>query len=145
MASTALTRKQVAPRKLVWVGPLTIIIAVIANLIIRVVAVTFLGVPGTFQYLQASYIISSTIIYLLMALFAFVLVSRFARRPIRFYRILALVALCISLFSPVMVLSGLISAPHMSLAIFGTMIAMHIVSAMIVVGLFTTLTRVSHV
>ena len=140
MAST-LPREHVAPRKLVWVGPLAIIAAAIANLIVRTIAVTFFGVPGTFQYLQAPYVIGSTIVFLLMAMLAFVLVSRFARRPIRFYRILALVILCVSLLSPVMALVGLFPAPNMSLPIFWTMIVMHIVSAIIVVGLFTTLTR----
>lgn len=139
--ATTLPREQVAPRKLVWVGPLTIIVAVIANLMIRTIAVTFFGIPETFQYLQASYVIGSTIVFLLIALLAFVGVSHFARRPIRFYRILVLITLCVSLLSPVMALVGLFPAPGMSLSIFWTMIVMHIVSAVIVVGLLTTMTR----
>ena len=140
MASTLL-REQVALRKLIWVGPLTIVFTVIVNLIIRSIAVSIFGVPKTFQYLQAPYVIGSTIVFLLVALLAFVLVNRFARRPIRFYRILAFVVLCISFLSPVMALVGLFPAPGMTLSIFWTMIVMHLVSAIIVVGLLTTLTR----
>jgi hypothetical protein len=140
MASTLL-REQVAIRKLIWVGPLTIVCTVVANLILRSIAVTIFGVPETFQYLQASYIIGSTIFFVLVALLAFVLVNRFARRPIQFYRILAFVVLCISFLSPVMVLVGLFPVPGMTLSIFWTMVVMHSVSAIIVVGLFTTLTR----
>jgi len=140
MASTLL-REQVALRKLIWVGPLTIVFTVIVNLIIRSIAVSIFGVPETFQYLQAPYVIGSTIVFLLVALLAFVLVNRFARRPIRFYRILAFVVLCISFLSPVMALVGLFPAPGMTLSIFWIMIVMHLVSAIIVVGLFTTLTR----
>jgi len=140
MASTLL-REHVALRKLIWVGPLTIVSTIIVNLIIRTIAVSSFGVPETFQYLQASYIIGSTIVFVLMALLAFVLVNRFARRPIQFYRILAFVVLCISFLSPVMALVGLFPAPGMTLSIFWTMIVMHTVSAIIVVGLFTTLTR----
>ena len=140
MTST-LSREQVAVRKLWWVGPLTIISAALANLIVRAIAVAFFGVPGTFQYFQAAYVIGSTIIYLLLALIAFVLVSRFARRPIRFYRVLALVALLVSFLIPVMALGGLLPIPGMNAHIFWTMIVMHIVSAVIVVGLLTTLTR----
>ena len=140
MASTLL-REHVALRKLIWVGPLTIVFTVIVNLLIRSIAVSIFGVPETFQYLQAPYVIGSTIVFLLVALLAFVLVNRFARRPIRFYRILALVTLCVSLLSPVMALVGLFPAPGMTLSIFWTMIVMHLVSAIIVVGLFTTLTR----
>jgi hypothetical protein len=127
------------------VGPLTIITAVIANLMIRIIAVTFFGIPVAFSYLQIPSIIGSTIIFLLVAILAFVLVNRYARRPIRFYRILAFVFLCISLLSPVMVLTGLISSQGMSLSIFWTMIAMHAISAIIVVGLLTTLTSAQRV
>ncbi len=140
MASTLL-REQVALRKLIWVGPLTIVSTALANLIIRTIAVSIFGVPETFQYLQAPYVIGSTIVFLLVALLAFVLVNRFARRPIQFYRLLAFVVLCISFLSPVMALVGLFPAPGMTLSIFWTMIVMHLVSAIIVVGLFTTLTR----
>ena len=140
MASTLL-REQVALRKLIWVGPLTIVSTVIVNLIIRSIAVSSFGVPETFQYLQAPYVIGSTIVFVLVALFVFVLVNRFARRPIQFYRILAFVVLCISFLSPVLALVGLFPAPGMTLSIFWTMIVMHTVSAIIVMGLFTTLTR----
>lgn len=140
MASTIL-RERVALRKLVWVGPLTIVITVIANLLIRTIVVAFFGVSETFQDFQAPTIIGGIIVYLLLALLAFVLVSRFARQPLRFYCILALVALCVSFLTPVMALVGLLPAPGMNLHIFWTMIVMHIVSAAIVVGLLTTLTR----
>lgn len=140
MASTLL-REHFALRRLIWVGPLTIVIAAIANLIIRAIAFSVFGVSATFQYLQAPMIIGSTIIFLLIALLAFVLVSHFTQRPIQFYRKLVLVMLCISFLSPVMALIGLFPAPGMTFSIFWTMIAMHIVSALIVVSLLTTLTR----
>ncbi len=136
MTST-ITHKYRAPRKLLWIGPLAIVSAVIANLIVRAIAVAFFGVPGSFQYFQATYIISSTIIYLLLALIAFALVNHFAHRPIRFYRALALVALLISFLIPAMALGGLLPTPGMNVHIFWTMIVMHSVSAVIVVGLLT--------
>jgi Family of unknown function (DUF6069) len=138
------SRTRVAPRRLVWVGPLTIITAAIANMIVRILAVAFFGVPETFQYLQASFIIGSTIIYLLLALLAFVLVSRFARQPMRFYRVLGLVALCVSFLSPLMLPVGVFPVAGMNLHIFWTMIVMHLVSAAIVVGLLTRLPREQH-
>ncbi|MEO7022264.1 MAG: DUF6069 family protein [Ktedonobacteraceae bacterium] len=133
--------ERVGLRKLWWVGPLVIVAVAIANLIIRTIAVAFFGVSEAFQLLQAPTLIGSTIIYVVLALLAFLLVGRFARRPIRFYRVLALVALCVSFLTPVMALTGLLPTPGMNVHIFGTMIVMHIVSAIIVVGLFITLTR----
>lgn len=139
--ASLLTREYVSSRKLVWVGPLAIVCAIIANLVVRTVVIAFFGVSSTFQYFQAPYIIGSTIIYLLLAILVFALVSRFARRPVRFYRILALVALLVSLLFPVMALNGASPAPGMNVHIFWSMIVMHIASAAIVVGLLTTLTR----
>ena len=138
MASTLL-HKRIAPRKLMWVGPLTILATAIANLIIRAIAVTFLGISGSFQDLQTPIVIGSTIVYVMLALLAFLLVSRFARRPIRFYRVLALISLCVSFLSPIMALAGLLPAPGMNLSIFWVMLAMHSLSAIIVVALLTTL------
>lgn len=136
MASTGIQAYKVL-RRLIWLGPLTIVSAIIANLVVRTIAVAFFGVSETFQYFQATDLIGSTIIYLLLALSAFVLVSRFSRQPMRFYRVLALVALLLSLFIPAMALNGLLPIPGMNTHIFWTMIVMHIVSAAIVVGLLT--------
>jgi len=122
-----------------WVGPLTIIVAALVNLVIRAIAVAFFGVPDSFVYLQAPFVIGSTLIFLLLALLAFVLVGRKASRPVRFYRILGLVALFVSFLFPVQALTGLFPAPGMNLSIFWTMIVMHTVTAIITVGLLTTL------
>jgi hypothetical protein len=128
-----------AMRKLLWVGPLTIIVAALATLLVRAIAVAFFGVSDGFTYFQAPNIIGSTVFYLLLALLAFFLVGRFARHPIRFYRILALVALVISFVNPIMALTGLFPIAGMSVPIFWTMIVMHCVAAIVAVGLLTTL------
>ena len=133
------SRQDVALRKLVWVGPLTIVIAALVNMVIRTIAVAFFGVPAGFTYLQAPFVIGSTVVFLLLALLAFILVGRFTRRPVRFYRILALVALFVSFLDPVMALAGLFPAPGMNLHIFWTMIVMHTVTAIITVSLLTGL------
>lgn len=129
----------VALRKLVWVGPLTFIVAALVNLLIRISAVAFFGVPDGFTYLQAPFVIGSTLIFLMLAFLAFVLVGRFARRPVRVYRIVALVALFVSFLFPVQALSGAFLAPGMNLHIFWTMIVLHTVTATLTVSLLTTL------
>lgn len=127
--------------KLWWIGPLAITMAVVANSVIRSIAVVFFGISETFSYLQIPSVIGSTVVFLLLALLVFVVVCHVARRPIQFYRLLALVVLCISLLSPVMALVGVFPAPGMNLSVFWTMVTMHIVSAAIAVGMFTTLVR----
>jgi hypothetical protein len=138
--STRLTsQERFSMRKLLWVGPLTIIVAAIANLLVRAIAVAFFGVPDGFTYFQAPSVVTSTVIGILLALLAFFLVGRFARHPVQFYRILALVALILSFGSPIMALTGLFPIAGMSAPIFWTMIAMHCVAAVVAVGLLTTL------
>jgi hypothetical protein len=133
------SRKGFALRKLVWVGPLTIIVAVLVNLVIRTIAVAFFGVPDGFTYLQAPYVIGSTVVFLLLALVAFVLVGRVSSHPVRTFRIVAGVALFVSFLNPLMLLAGLFPATGMNLHIFWTMIVMHTVTAIITVSLLTTL------
>lgn len=140
MASASI-QEHIVTRKLLWVGPLVIVLAILVNLIIRSLAVSFFGVPNTFQLLQPASIITSTIVFLLLAILVLMLVKRFSHRPIRTYRVVGLIALLVSLLSPVMVLAGLMPAPGMNISIFWTMILMHIVTAAIAIGLLTTLTR----
>ncbi|HEU5198773.1 MAG TPA: hypothetical protein VFU32_04010 [Ktedonobacterales bacterium] len=128
-----------ALRKLLWVGPLTIVVAAAVNMALRAIAVNFFGVSDGFVYFQPSYVIGGTVIYLLLALLAFILVGRVARHPVSVYWKVALVALCVSFLTPVMALTGLFPAAGMNLHIFWTMLVMHIVSALITVGLLTTL------
>lgn len=128
-----------AIRKLAWVGPLTIVIAALVNLVVRTLAVNFFGVASNFVYLQAPFVIGSTVVFLALALLAFVLVGRLSRHPVRIFRIVAGVALLVSFLNPLMLLAGLFPATGMNLHIFWTMIVMHTVSALITVSLLTTL------
>ncbi len=137
--TSPISQERVAARKLFWVGPLTIIVAALANLVVRTIAVSFFDVPDGFTYLQTPFVIGSTIIFLGLSILAFVLVGRFARHPVRVYRIVALVGLIVSFLNPVLALAGLLPAPGMNLHIFWTMIVMHCVAAIITVSLLTTL------
>src|SRR6266699_949455 len=128
-----------AIRKLVWVGPLTIVVVALVNLVVRTLAVSFFGVASRFVYLLAPFVIGSTVAFLLLALLAFVLVGRASSHPVRIFRIVAGVALLVSFLNPILLLASLFPATGMNLHIFWTMIVMHCVSALITVSLLTTL------
>jgi len=128
-----------AIRKLVWVGPLTIVVVALVNLVVRTLAVSFFGVASSFVYLQAPFVIGSTVVFLVLALLAFALVGRLSNRPVRIFRIVASVALLVSFLNPIMLLAGLFPAAGMNLHIFWTMLVMHCVSALLSVSLLTTL------
>ncbi len=133
------SQERLATRKLVWVGPLTIVVVALVNLVVRLLAVSFFGVASSFVYLQAPFVIGSTVVFLVLALLAFVLVGRVSRRPVRIFRIVAGVALFVSFLNPLMLLVGVFPAAGMNLHIFWTMIVMHTISALLAVSLLTTL------
>ena len=133
-------QERVATRKLMWVGPLMIVLAVLVNLVVRLLAVSFFGVASSFLYLQIPIVTITTIVFLMLALLAFVLVGRASHHPVRIFWIVAGVALLASFLNPILLLAGWwLPAVGMNLRIFWTMIVMHIVSALIVVVLLTTL------
>jgi len=139
--STRLTpRERVATRKLMWVGPLTIVVVVLLNLVVRTLAINFFGVAASFLYLQIPVVIGSTVSFLLLALLAFVLVGRFSRQPVRNFWIVAGAALLVSFLNPFLLLAGWwLPVVGMNLHILWTMIVMHMVSALIAVSMLTTL------
>lgn len=134
------SQEKVAIRKLVWVGPLTIALAVALNLVVRSLAVSFFGVSASFPYIQVPVIIITTVIFLVLALLVFVLVGRVSNRPARNFRIIGGIALVASFLNPSLQLAGhWLPATGMNLPIFWTMIVMHVVSALITISLLSTL------
>lgn len=134
------SQEKVAIRKLVWVGPLTIALAVALNLVVRSLAVSFFGVSASFPYIQVPVIIITTVIFLVLALFVFVLVGRRSNHPARNFRIIGGIALVASFLNPSLQLAGhWLPATGMNLPIFWTMIVMHVVSALITISLLSTL------
>ncbi|HLX57395.1 MAG TPA: DUF6069 family protein [Ktedonobacteraceae bacterium] len=141
MVSTHSTpQERVAMCKLVWVGPLTIVLAVVVNLVVRSFAVSFFGVSASFPYLQAPVISITTVVFLALALLVFVLLGRMSSHPFRSFRIVGGIALVVSFLNPLLQLAGhWLPATGMNLPIFWTMIVMHCVSAIITISLLTTL------
>jgi hypothetical protein len=122
-----------------------IVLAALVNLVVRLLAISFFGVASSFLYLQVPVVTVTTVVFLMVALPAFVLVGRVSRHPVRIFRIVAGVALLASFLNPLLQLAGhWLPATGMNLAIFWTMIVMHIVSPLIAVGLLTTL-AVEHI
>jgi len=115
-------------------------VAVLVNLVVRILAVSFFGVASSFLYMQAPVVIVTTVVFLLLALLAFVLTGRMSHHPVRIFRIVTGVALLVSFLNPLLQLAGRwLPATGMNLHIFWTMIVMHIVSALIAASLLTTL------
>ena len=84
-------------RRLLWVGPLTILASILGVLIVRVIAVAILQpdpMPISLGWMIPAI---STFVLVGGAVLVFALVARFAANPIRTYQIIAFVVLLLSL------------------------------------------------
>ena len=137
--SSAPATERVAYSRLLWVGPLAIVAAVVANLIVRTVAVAALRPDPRFMPLSLVMPIVFTTIGVLGATIVYAVVGRFSRRPVTLFRRIALVTLVVSLIPDFLLLGG--GMPGASIATVAPLIVMHVVAWAIAVRLLTTLAR----
>jgi predicted benzoate:H+ symporter BenE len=79
-----------------------IVLAALVNLVVRLLAISFFGVASSFLYFQVPVVTITTVVFLMVALLAFVLVGRVSRHPVRIFRIVAGVALLASFLNPLL-------------------------------------------
>ncbi|HNP71747.1 MAG TPA: DUF6069 family protein [Kouleothrix sp.] len=142
--SAAASPEQVALGKLAWAGPLAIAAAVVANLVVRVIAVALLNPAPEVIALGWGPPIIFTFAGVLGAVIVFALIGRFARRqPIALFRRVALVALIVSLIPNTLILFNPQAAPFPG-ATAGVVLAlslMHVLAWAISVGVLTRYAR----
>lgn len=136
---------RVSLRRLRWVAPLTLVIAVIADEILYAVAAALYPSIGEWPLAGPIQILLSTLAYLVIGSIVFILVVHFSSRPVRTYWIVATVALMLSLALPISAGAGLMppGMPIPNAATVATLGAMHVIAYLITVTLFTRLTRVT--
>ena len=145
MAATAIATSQPQPaeridyRRLLWVAPLTAAVAAVANLALYFIADALGAFPDTVhrpngQALGSGPVIGVTIMGVVAAAIVFAVLGRFSARPIRLFRIIALVALVLS-FAPAFGIAGA------GAAYIGSLLLMHVIAALAAVGFFTALAR----
>ena len=138
-APTLAEARRVSMRKLLWVGPLALIASIAANLIIRFIALLLFNVSPEFPPFFPGQIIFLTTISILVATIVFGIFARFSKHPVAWYRRIGIGVLLLS-FVPD---AGLLSQnmiPGTNTLSVGALVIMHIVTAAIVIGMFTTLT-----
>ncbi len=126
--------------RLLWVALLAIAAAVVANVLVRTVAVVLFDVSPEFPPLALGPTVVFTVVGVLGAVLVFALVARFARRPVRLFRRIALVVLLIS-FVPNILLLVSDSVPGAAVPAVGTLMLEHVVAWAVSVGILTTLAR----
>jgi hypothetical protein len=130
---------RVALGRLLWVGPLAIVASILANLLLRQIAVAALRPDPVFQPLTFGPPIALTALGVLGAVIVFGLVARFARDPIPLFRRIALVVLIVSFVPDILML--VTNTPGATVANVLVLMLMHVVAWAISVELLTRLTR----
>lgn len=131
------------PERLIWVVPLATAVAVTANVILFTIITRWFGndlIVGGAQtelwLLPAGDVVIFSVVFSLVAGFVFAIVSQLARRPIRTYLIIATIALLLSFIPPLT-----FPSPPVAMVDKLSLVAMHIVGAIAVVGVLVGLGR----
>ena len=138
--SQVASEPRIAFGRLWWVGLLTIIAAVVVNTLILVLAKALFPVAPTFLPLQM-YFLPFTVFGSLGAIIVFALLGRFARRPISTFRRTVWIVLLVT-FIPDLLVGFLRPYPGTTPLEVGTLMLMHLATAMICLNALTRLVRV---
>jgi hypothetical protein len=139
-ADSSVDAERVAFNRLIWVGPLTIALAMAANTGVRLIAVAVLQPDPGFVPLIPVAPAAFTFGGALGAVVVYALVGRFSRRPIWLYERIALGALILS-FIPAILIWADDAMPGTTAGGVAALLVMHIVAWAIVVGMLTRLAR----
>jgi len=137
--------KEVSLYRIWWVFPLAAALATIANVIFYFIVTRWLGEPLLFpeQFpppettpMPVADVILFSLLFSLGAGIVFVLVATISRRPIRTYGMISTMVLLLSFLLP-------LKAPAPPVTLFAklTLVAMHIIGAITVVGTLVGLSR----
>jgi hypothetical protein len=124
-------------RRLYWVGPATVVAAVVAVRLLQIVAVAALSPPER-SLLRSEEPAAFTAILVAIAVLVFAVVSREAANPLRTYGRIAFVALVLSCVPDLALGFGLVRGEGWSLAI--VFIVMHVAAWAVTVTMLTRLT-----
>lgn len=141
LANGGIGEERVVYRRLLWAGPLAGLSAAAANAVVYLAA----SAAGAMPRIDVSGLTGQGPITLgavalesfapaLVAAALFALFGRFTRRPVRNFRALATVLLALSFVGP-------LNLPKVPAAMIASLLIMHVVAAVLIVGVLTTLAR----
>jgi hypothetical protein len=132
--------ERVAFGRLLWAGPLGAVSAAIANTIVYFVAYGLGAMPQDVVVegsgpITLGPVIFASVVGAVGAVVIFAIVTLLARRrPIQTFNIVAAVALVLSFYTP-------FTIPEAPVAMVATLLLMHVVAGVVIVGVLTTLVR----
>jgi uncharacterized membrane protein YozB (DUF420 family) len=130
-------------RGIVRAGLVAIVAAVVANLVALVIVRAVTDLPSNFPPLQFGPIAIFTAIGVALGVIVFAIISRAARQPARTFRIVALIALLVSLVPNILLMINPTAAPVPggSTPAFGMLMIFHVIAALVSVPVLMSLLR----
>jgi hypothetical protein len=144
LSSSASSPEPGAPRAFSWgrfalVGLGTVVAAVLANLVVYLIGSVVVGYDPQFVVLaNASGTILFTVVPAIIAVLLYAALIRFTSNPARIFSNIAVVVLILSLIPD---LTYVPSVPGASSGQTAILMLMHVVAAVVIVSMLTTLTR----
>jgi len=133
-----LSSSSIQLKKLWWVGPLTVLAAILGVLIVRAMALAILPAPYAPGLAMVMIPIVLTLVFCTGGVIVFALVARFAKNPVRTFIIISLAFLVISFIPDLLVVSAPMPGAGWPYAI--TLMIMHVVAGFITVFMLIKLT-----
>jgi hypothetical protein len=127
---------QSALRRLIWVSPLAMLTATVANLGLYTAAGSIYPQVTAWPGAGPAQIVGANIVYLLLATIVFAVTARRSSRPARTYTIVATIALLLSLALPI---SAAFGTPPAGAITIVTLSLMHLMTYAISVPMFIRL------
>jgi hypothetical protein len=137
-----MTTSSIQLKKLWWVGPLTVLAAIIGVLIVRAIAMAILPPPYAPGLAMIALPIVLTLVLCTGAVFVFAVVGRFAKNPVRTYLIISSVFLVISFIPDILAVSAPFPGAGWPYSI--SLMIMHVVAGFITVYMLIKLTAVKN-
>ena len=129
-------------KKLWWVGPLTVLAAIIGVLIVRTIAMAILNPPYAPGLELIMLPVILTLVLCTAAVLVFAIVGHFAKNPVRTYIIISSVFLVISFLPDILVVSAPFPGAGWPYSI--TLMIMHVVAGFITVYMLIKLTTTNN-
>jgi len=125
-------------RRLRWVGPLTIVVSLLSNLILRVIGIALFHLSPKFAPLGIGPVVFWSVITGIGAVLVFALVGRFTQNPIPLFLIIAFGVYIATFYPDYLVLfSNPPVFPGTNFYSVATLLSMHVVEAAIMMCMLT--------
>ena len=123
--------------RLVPAGALALVLAAVANVVVYLVASSLGAMPQDVDAngqgpITLPMVVAMSVAGAVAGTLVYALIGRFVRRPVRVFRLVSALALVLSFVGP-------FTIPGAPAVMVGALLLMHMIAAVIVVGLLTTL------